>query len=192
VLLMAAPAHAEAIIWQHILDASPDVYFSADGGACTSASIGASCDSLTYLHDLTAAGFVPGLLSADQITGGNLQIRFFDDPNDPGNQAEILKIDLDGLALGGTEPGSQTFTLGSFSLAVLTSLQQDGILTVMLRHQAGDFYFDQSILTADGTRDSDEGSGAEPTVPEPGTLMLLGAGAVGFLTRARRRRSGRL
>lgn len=188
ILLTAATANAGPITWTHIFDPGSDVYFSADGSACTSASIAASCDSLTYLHDLTTDGFVPGVLSADQITGGSLQIRFFDDANDPGGQAELVKIDLDGLALGGTESGSQTFTMGSFSLAVLTSLQQDGILSVKLRRQTGDFYFDNSILTADGTRqDSGEGSGTEPTIPEPATMMLFGTGALGFLTRARRR-----
>lgn len=188
IVLTAATANAAPITWQHVFDPSPDVYFSADGSACTSASIAASCDSLTYLHDLTTDGFVPGVLSSDQITGGSLEIRFFDDPNDPGGQAEMVKIDLDGLALGGTESGSQTFTMGSFSLAVLTSLQQDGILSVKLRHQAGDFYFDYSTLTADGTRqDSGEGSGPGATVPEPATMMLFGTGALGFLTRARRR-----
>ena len=188
ILLIAATANAEPITWTHIFDPSPDVYFSAGGSACTSASIAASCDSLTYLHDLTTDGFVPGVLSSDQITGGSLVIRFFDDRNDPGGQAEMVKIDLDGLALGGNESGSQTFTMGSFSLAVLTSLQQDGILSVKLRHQAGDFYFDNSTLTADGTRlDSDEDGDTGPTVPEPATMMLFGTGALGFLTRARRR-----
>jgi hypothetical protein len=192
-LLVASSASAGPITWQHIYDASPNVYFAQDGSACSPNSIAAACESLTYLHDLTTDGFVPGLLSLDQITGGTLEIAFLDDDNDPGNQAEKVKIDLDGLALGGTEPGAQTFTLGSFTLAVLTSLQLDGILNVTLRHQAGDFYFDQSTLTADGTRQiQDDGTpgGGDIAVPEPGTLVLFGAGVLGALARARQRRRG--
>ena len=187
ILLMAATANAAPITWEHVYDASPDVYFASGGGACTSISIASSCASFDFFHDLTTDGFVPGALSSDQITGGSLTVRFFDDLSDPGNQAEMVKIDLDALALGGTESGSQTFTLGSFTLAMLTSLQQDGILAVTLRHQAGDFYFDKSTLIADGTReDAETTDGTTEAVPEPAILMLFGAAAIGFARRARR------
>ena len=194
ILLTASTAGAGPMTWQHIYDANPAVYFTAGGSACTADSVAAACESLTYLHDLTTDGFVPGLLSDDQITGGTLEIAFFDDSQDPGKQAEVVKIDLDGLALPGNESGAQTFTMESFTLAVLTSLQLDGILNVTLRHQAGDFFFDTSTLTADGTRRSQDEpipGGGDIAVPEPGMLMLFGSGVLGALAKARRRRRRR-
>jgi hypothetical protein len=48
-----------------------------------------------------------------------------------------------------------TFSFGDISGSLLASLQDDGLLNVMLSHQHGEFIFDGSIFTANGARESE-------------------------------------
>jgi hypothetical protein len=140
------------------------------------------------MHDLTAYGFVPGASSNDQITGGLLEIFLRDDQND--NPSEGFKIVLENLPQPGTHDAATNFSFGNISGSLLTALQQDGVLNVVLSHQHGDFMFDRSIFTAEGTRES-ESTETESEIPEPATLALLATGAAGLISRRRRTKANR-
>jgi len=185
----ASAAHGSPITWgPDVYDPTSDVYFAAGGEVCTASILSTACESLTYTHDLTAYGFVPGASSNDQISGGVLEIVFRDDESD--NPSEGFKITLNNLLQPGTHGALVPFAFGSISGALLASLQEDGVLNVLLARQHGDFMFDRSTFVANGARESDEKeSPTSPSVPEPTSLALFTVGAVGVIMRGRKRSS---
>lgn len=182
-------AQASPITWgPDVYDPTNDIYLADDGAACTADILSTACESLAYTHDLTAYGFVPGPFSDDQISGGLLDIVFRDDESD--RPSEGFKITLNDLLQAGTHGALMPFSFSGISGALLASLQEDGVLHVLLTQQHGDFMFDRSTFTANGTRESDEEEPPTPSsVPEPTSLTLLGAGVVGMIMRGRKRSS---
>jgi hypothetical protein len=188
IVLFCAPVFAEAgpITWgPDTYDPVNDIYFDVAGTACTEASLTATCGSLAYDHDLTAHGFVPGVASQDQLLGGVLEILLRDDANDTPHEG--FKLTLDGTLLPGVADAATAFSFDDFSGSLLASIQADGMLHVLLTRQNGDFIFDRSTFTANGTRQDIEGP-VEPeaaAVPEPATLFLVGGGVIALATRRR-------
>jgi hypothetical protein len=178
-LSFAGFAQAGPIDWgPDVYDPANDIYFDNGGAACTSASVGAVCASLAYSHDLTAHGFVPGLSSLDQLTGGLLEIVFRDDEDDRPNEA--FKITLENILQPGAHDAATPFSFSGISGMLLWSLQQDGVLSVLLERQNGDFVFEKSTFTAYGRQEAQ-------AVPEPASLLLFGMGAVAAGARVSRR-----
>lgn len=136
-----------------------------------------------YTHNITdgASGYQAGI---DSITSAALSIwlyddNFFGDIPLLGDGSETVGFRLDNGVWTATRAVDSTFwSLDQFDFAV-SSLLSDGLLNVVIRANSGDFRFGGSLLTVNGDRTS---------VPEPGTLGLLGLGllAAGF---AKRRRS---
>jgi hypothetical protein len=191
IVLFCAPgfAHATPITWgPDTYNPSSDVYFDADGDACTPASLSATCSSLTYSHDLTAHGFVPGPSSSDQVISAVLELVLRDDESDQPNEA--FKFTLEGELQPGTQDASTTFSFGDFSGSLLASIQADGVLNVILTRQNGDFIFDLSRFTANGTRGDETGPGGgfggAAVVPEPNTMLLMAGGLAALAIRRRR------
>jgi hypothetical protein len=139
----------------------------------------------TYTHNITDGvnGFRPGV---DHVNYGLLSILVSDD---------AIGGDLPGWLLGdGQETAGFRFDGGSWEVVynpnvnyltvfdfVVTSLLQDGYLTVKIRANRGDFLFGISHLEAWGDRAT--------RVPEPMTLSMLGLGLLGLGVFARRRRA---
>jgi hypothetical protein len=126
-------------------------------------------------HSLIGAGFDP---LQDLVTSYSLTIWLRDDQ--AGDGAEKAKIDLPGI----TADGYYYFSYDSndYGMSVLgwVLLNLTGKLDVTILACKGDFYFDRSILTAEGCE-------TNPTsVPEGNAMIVLGAGLFGLGGCARR------
>lgn len=153
-----------------------------------SGQIGGECETLEYTHVLQAVLPHSGPFNpaTDSLTSANLALYVYDDETGE-SAAEKLDFTLDfgdPGSLFGSFPAvslnSNTSEAGALlhniSLGVIALLENDGTLVVKLSLKSGDLFFHQSILTAQGDRVEEEVS--IPTVPEPGTLALLGFAAV--------------
>ena len=121
-------------------------------------------DSVSWTHDLTDQGFVPGTAKSAMLS-----IQFSDDKDPWYNSLELAtivvgKIDFqDGAAFYSPVKDWS----GSLGINSLASLNTSGLLNVKVWSDVGDFYIGQSTL-------------AVSTVPEPTTLMLMGIGLAGL------------
>lgn len=118
---------------------------------------------VAYTH--TIEGFAAG---SDTVSNYSLAFDLYDDRDgdfeaalfwQPGTILDSVFFNLSGIEAGG------------WSIAGRYQIEQTGSLTVAISSLFGDFYLGSSTLTVNGDKKS---------VPEPGTLGLLGAALVGF------------
>lgn len=127
-------------------------------------------DSHTYSHDVNDDGFVLG-----SATGGTLSVTLSDDGGFfDSSEIAVFIVEAFDFDTGGLTFGSAF--IGDLELAALGALNVDGLLDITIQSVWGDFYVGNSTLTV------------YTSIPEPGTLALLGLGLAG-LGFARRRRS---
>ena len=161
-----------------------DVFFESGGGTCSrinsndtvSGKDDGACRSLTYTHSI--AGFNT---STDTLTSASLGILLYDD-NNPiiGDTFSNERFDLsfgsdffNGVQITNWSHANSPF---SASYNVIGAVD-NGLLTLTISHDSGDFYFAQSTLAATGTRTDLVAA----QTPEPGTWVLMGTGLVGLL-----------
>ncbi len=130
---------------------------------------------LSYTHDLNDNGVEHFVVGEDTITSYSLTLKLSDDTNDSRWElCELAWVDQPGV-LG---DGLYTFNYDSakygWSFAGLAQLNETGTLTVRIHSLMGDFNFDSSTLAAYG-----ENKSTAP-VPEPATMLLMGAGLAGL------------
>ena len=147
-------AHATPVTWVDAIDFTPDRYI-------------APYSSYSYSHNILDNGYNPGV---DSIYNYSLNVNLYDD-NDRG--LDVALINVPGLIgdtiffnLSGAE-------YGGWSLEGQTQLTQTGVYGVTITSLIGDFFLGSSTLTVRG-----EENGSR-SVPEPGTLGLLGLGLLG-------------
>lgn len=127
-------------------------------------------NSYSYQHNIRNEGFVPG---QDLVTSFSLQV-FLKDDNDTALESAYVSLPI----TGGLYNFTYTSNTFGWTLGGLLELNLAGLLDVTITRLWGDFYFDKSILTANG-------SGGTP-VPESSTLVLLGCGLLGLVGYGRR------
>lgn len=132
-----------------------------------------SGQSFNYSHSVLPA-FTP---LEDLITGYNLLIGIHDDSR--YDSFEIALIDQPGATGDRFYDFSYANNTIGLSLAGLIQLNALGTLDIRVTSLLGDFYFDSSKLTASGYDNT--------AVPEPGTMILLGAGLLGLAVYGKRR-----
>ncbi len=175
-----------------VAQATPYVWTDSYDPADITISAG---QSITYQHNILDAGsgsFRPGI---DTVTSASLTLWLYDDAflgDLPfvGDAQETVSFNFDGGSWSSAQAVGGNALIGdAFSFFSLANLLSDGLITVGVGGQSGDFKFDKSFLTVRGDQ-STGGVRVPPTsVPEPGTLMLFGLGLLGVGLGARRKRA---
>lgn len=148
------------------------VYNSADG------RLTYICDecSITWTHDITDNTGTPDGAFFDPtqwiVTDADLYVHL-DDDGDSSFEYVKFRFDGNGWTPDDNEVDDNTTIHADLNNAWLA----DGVLTVLLRSENNDFYYDYAKLVVKAVR----------RVSEPGTLALLGLGlmALGFAARRR-------
>ena len=153
-------ANATPITWVDAIDFMPDRYIAPHA-------------SSSYTHDIRDDGYSS---LSDWVLGYSLSVNLYDD----GDQAlEVALIDTPGLV------GDKVFfdltgqELGGWSLAGFAQLELSGLYDVTISSLDGDFFLGSSTLTVRGDRPH--------TVPEPGSLALVGLALAGAALASRRK-----
>lgn len=134
----------------------------------------------SFTHNITDGenGFIP---FSDFITYASLSISLINEANNA-----VARIDLPGIL--GDRFYNFAFDDNTLGVSFLGYLQLNsyGLLDVSIIRRSGNFSFDYSILTASG-EDNTLADRRTASVPEPGTLLLIGSGllGVGLLRRFR-------
>ena len=133
--------------------------------------------ALTFVHDITDDGFVPG---TDTITSATITVHLTDTG---GSETYMFTLGASQTFTNVNVPGGN----GSsdpviLSLPSLADLEADGKIAVTVESlqpsagQTGDFLFADSLLTADVTHRETEVPGPTSQVPGPASWLLVAAG----------------
>jgi len=166
---MVGNASAASMTWTDTIDWSPDQYVGW-------------FDSLDYKHDISDGadgfdGFITG--GNDYVLNYSLTIALYDDGG-RWDGREVAYINQPGIIGDGFYNFSYSNKTYGWSIAGLIDINLDGILNVSINSWYGDFYLDKSTLVAHGD------NGPVAPVPEPSTILLMGAGLLGLVGYSRK------
>lgn len=165
-----------------------DVLFNRAGGSCigtngatdtVAGATGGSCDDLTFTHWLDGFNAV-----TDTLRDASLTLTFHDDDD---NSAEKFRFYVDLISGDGTVTSESVVGEPSRWFMDVLSMLGDNQLSLGLSTKAGDFVFEQSVLSVTVDRAALDSAAAPAPVPEPATMTLLGTGLLAAAWRGRRR-----
>ena len=181
--VFAQPAHA--LVFSDFVDTwgSFNVLGPGDTGSIEIDDSPDSADGLpevSWVHDILAE-IAPNLIGNILISDAKLTISYR-----KTNSNETWTLFGDGTNLGDLLSTDNTILTTDFPLnaAALASLQSDGVLNTGLEETtAGNdkFRLYQSTLSGNYTVNSQGGGGGADKAPEPGSLLLMGSGLLGFM-----------
>jgi hypothetical protein len=181
----AAPVAAATITFSDTFDPA-DVFLS---DAVTQECVGTNdpdlvapvgdCKTLSFSQTLLGYSNPPDVLQSATLT---LYLRD-DFGSGDGTDKFTLTGDLTSLF---TTPDEPNVNSNFGVVSVFAQVLGDGVVNLLLTATEGDFYFEKAVLNASWGENSDN---EEPApVPEPASLLLLGAGAIIVAHRVRRAR----
>lgn len=168
IFLIAGSAAALPITWEDSLAFNPDEKISMFNGG------------YSFFFDLRNDGYLAGI----EIDDYTLSINVYDDGSGwlETDSETVMITTLGGVTIADVAMGYVEQDWGIFGVL---DLEDDGTLNVWVASLMGDFYLDSASLIAHG----DDGTVAPPKnpVPEPASLILLGAGLLGLAGIARKK-----
>ena len=157
-------------------------------GSSPACPAGFACgtSSLSFVHDIRDTGFTVG----DIITSATLDIHLTDLTTTGTNQ-ETYRYDIGTQTFsclhGNCVPNPGVIDNLVLSASSLTDLATDGMISIAINSLSGDFFFADSVLTAQvGAGGTSIAQLEAADVPVPSTLLILGAGLAAFGWRFRR------
>jgi len=157
------------------------------GSTPTPCPTGFTCttSALSFVHDITDDGFA----LVDTIISARVAIHL-EDPSGGGSEDYTFSIGLAAQTFSDNNVpsgGGGSTDIVTFLVPALADLQADGKISITVSSTLGSFQFADSLLTAEVTKFVSVPGPTQTQIPEPSTLLLLGAGLAAFGWRFRRR-----
>lgn len=186
--LMAAvsPVSAATITFQDTFAPADNVFMNATSSAECIGTSGlvdtvapaGSCKTLSFTQELTGYTNPPDVLQSASLS---IWIR---DDGGGGDGAEKFTLNLDGFTPWTAQAPGNSGPVQFGPVSIFAQVVADGLLSVLLTANDGDFYFVSSILNAEWIENS---SVEAVATPEPASLFLFGAGAAFIAFRLRKK-----
>lgn len=164
-LVLTAMKTEAATVYTDTFDPTDNVLLTAAASNC----VEGSCKK-TWEFNILNDGYPINT----PISSAFIEVFVYDDTDPKATTPENYKITLDSNLLSGNYSGNTNYNFDLGTLSLLSVLESDGKIVVVLSAQVGDFYFDKAVLTA-------------TVVPVPAAVWLFGSALFGLIGFARRK-----